>query len=405
MHTSTLLVALALLSFAAAAAAAHTSHGQKRARTVGAVYFIDNNPDGNHVIASSILSDGSLKFSGAHSTGGKGGSGAANNATGGPDALFSQGAVAIAGDLLFAVNPGSSSLTMFGIDRQRPGRLTRLATANTGGQFPVSVAVSDKRKMACVLNGGGQTSMRCFSVQGRQHMLRVADRQLGVQQSSVPSGPANTLSHVVFDQTAQHVLVSVKGIPPSTKGFVASFPIDRNGRLARDPVKMQPQGGLLPFGMALIPGGSSVLVTDPGVGAVVFDMKTGQSAPTAIAGQKATCWAARSPRTQSFYVTDIASQTMVEMSATDTNATVLATTALTNGTAPIDLAVASSTSLLPNDFLYINGAGSQTLQRFSLRSQGQAQQLDAFDAAAEAKKRGVTLTKAMQGMAVFMMSR
>ena len=208
---------------------------------------------------------------------------------------------------LFAVNAGSDTVTMFGIDSQRPDKLTKLAQAASGGKFPVSVAFSQKRKMACVMNGGGKTTLRCFSVSSSGKMIRTADRDLGVQQSNVPDGPANTLSHVLFDQTQSNVLVSVKGTPPNNKGFVASFAINANGGLASSPVKLQPEGGLLPFGMALIPGSSSVLVTDPGVGAVVFDMATKTSTPTTIAGQKATCWAARSPRTKSFYVTDIAS--------------------------------------------------------------------------------------------------
>ena len=67
---------------------------------MGALYFIDNDPACNHVIASAIMSDGSLKLKRAVVTGGKGGSGTSGNETDGPDALFSQGAIAIGGNVL-----------------------------------------------------------------------------------------------------------------------------------------------------------------------------------------------------------------------------------------------------------------------------------------------------------------
>ena len=97
-------------------------------------------------------------------------------------------------------------------------------------------------------------------------------------------------------------------------------------------------------------------------------------------------------------------QTMVEMSANSKSAKVVATTTFANGTAPIDLAVASSARMLQTDFLYVNAAGTQTIQRFQLLQKGQSKQLSAFDVAAQAKQRGVTLTKSIQGMAIFMMA-
>jgi len=372
---------------------------------VAALYFIDNNPAGNNVIASDIRANGDLSFRGALSTGGKGGVGVdENNTAVAADALFGQGAVAVDGNLLFAVNAGDNTVSMFTINPNDPADV-KLAgkPAPSGGDFPMSVAVSKKRNMACVLNGGAKSGVRCFTPTSCGPVpIAGSDREIALGQSTPPSGPANTMSHILFDQTGDNLLVSVKGTPPDKSGNLASFAIDANGNLAAQPVLSKPRG-LLPFGMALIPGTSSVMVTDPGVGVVVFDMAKGgaaSSVPTAITGQKATCWAARSPRTKDFYVTDIESNTVVELSvaADAKSAKVEKITQLGNGSKPIDIAVASPAA--GQDLAFVNNPGNQTIIRFALEGKGKMKRLADFDVKSDAAKMGVQLGGTSMGMVV-----
>ena len=61
------------------------------------------------------------------------------------DPLFSQGAVALSGDLLFTVNAGSNSLSMFKIHEHDATRLTLVGQPqSTLGQFPISVAYAPR---------------------------------------------------------------------------------------------------------------------------------------------------------------------------------------------------------------------------------------------------------------------
>jgi hypothetical protein len=72
-------------------------------------------------------------------------------------------------------------------------------------------------------------------------------------------------------------------------------------------------------------------VTDPGFGAAVLSVnesthEAGLMAKTIIPGQTATCWAAYSAMTNSFFVTDVAVNRLVELDAVD--ARILRTTSL-----------------------------------------------------------------------------
>lgn len=119
-----------------------------------AVYFLDNNPSGASVVSLNILSNGTLSNPVRTFTNGNGSYGkwvAANppppDNTGfsGPDSLFSADSIVVSGNFLFVVNPGSNTLSLFNIDFGAPQQLTFIGEpANTLGDFPVSVAYSEK---------------------------------------------------------------------------------------------------------------------------------------------------------------------------------------------------------------------------------------------------------------------
>jgi 6-phosphogluconolactonase len=139
--------ALALSASTAAADGHHADH------KVGAVYTLTNAPTGNAVVAFDRLADGSLVQHGTYPTGGIG-TGAG---------LGSQGALALDGDHLFAVNAASNSISEL---RIRGGGLVLESTVPSGGTAPISVTV--RNHVLYVLNGGGTPNITGFLVGPRQ---------------------------------------------------------------------------------------------------------------------------------------------------------------------------------------------------------------------------------------------
>ncbi|KIJ47082.1 hypothetical protein M422DRAFT_249398 [Sphaerobolus stellatus SS14] len=107
----------------------------------GAAYFI----------SSEIGFDGKLTVKSATSAGGLG-SVVIFTAGPQPDPLSSQASVTVSGNFLYSVNAGSNTLAAFEINPKSPTHLQRIGKPlNTGGEFPISVAVSKKTGLICVL--------------------------------------------------------------------------------------------------------------------------------------------------------------------------------------------------------------------------------------------------------------
>lgn len=139
---------------------------------VGALYLMTNEPRGNFLLSIGIYHDGVSASLGAHrsptlahSTSGLGAiaRGASTRAGGsGIDALASQNSILVSEHLLFAVNAGSDSVSLFQINPVNPVELSLVSTFPSGGHFPVALAYSKLREMLCVANGGVQNSVQCF---------------------------------------------------------------------------------------------------------------------------------------------------------------------------------------------------------------------------------------------------
>ena len=87
------------------------------------------------------------------------------------------------------------------------------------------------------------------------------------------------------------------------------------------------QGGALPFGMAVIQGKNALLATDAGIGFDIIDLSNVNSndknssnskdVAVEVKDQKAVCWAAHSGKTGNFYLTDIGTSKVTEVSVDD----------------------------------------------------------------------------------------
>lgn len=330
-------IAIAVLAFADAILAAPQYGSPTPSSSTAAVYFITNAKQ-NSVVSIPVGADGLLSGSPVlTSTGGQGLGGMRGDGTAAiPDSLFSQGALRVVGEYLFAVNSGSHTLSLFRISPKNPAELTLIGTPqSTGGEFPISVAYSAALKTACVVNGGAADGVACFSVSNKGlRALDASPRPLGLGQTTPAVGPPNTASDISFNRDSTALMVTVKGNPAvNNTGFVAVYPVSSHGAVSRHPVKSSPPGTVLPFGIASV-GTSSIVIADPAIGAALLlvDPSTFSTSTTAlipVVNQTAICWSAYSPVTRMAYLADAGVNRIVAVNA-QTGA-IAAQTPLANG--------------------------------------------------------------------------
>ncbi|KAF5313069.1 hypothetical protein D9619_003029 [Psilocybe cf. subviscida] len=389
-----------------------------RGKTVaGAAYLITNEPSGNQIIAADINSDGTLTLRRAIDAGGIGAHGIPD--ANGPDPLFSQGAIkaSAAGNIVAAVNSGSNTLSVFGINPTDATNLQMIGQpVGSNGQFPMSLAINKAGNMVCALNGGEINGVSCFKVDKTAGLVPIANtvRSLNLNQTTPATGPAGTASHVVFSEDNSQLIASVKGVPP-TPGFLAVWDVAADGSLSQDFQSIAPaSGGLLPFSMTIIDGQNAILATDAGLGFDIFDLAaasnatiarrastTGdRSSANAISGQSATCWSSFSPKTGNFFLTDIGTATITEVNV-DANlkGTIVKQYPQAAGSGTIDNDVAT---VGKNDFLYVLAANASSIDVLALPAPGKAKNIQKVDIAGPAKAAGIKVSAFnLQGMTTF----
>jgi 6-phosphogluconolactonase (cycloisomerase 2 family) len=275
------LVAVFALLAAAIVAGPAAAHG-----SAGAVYALTNAPSGNAVLVYSRTGDGVLTPAGTVASGGLGdGAG-----------LGSQGAVVIGDDgrQLFAVNPGSNSISSFSI---RSRGLALVDTEFSGGTRPISVTSHDR--LVYVLNGGTPNSISGFrgDERGVLKPLPGSTRPLSV----ADSGPAQ----VEFTPTGDALVVTEKAT-----NRITTYPVDKHG-FAGAPTSYA-SGGATPFGFAF--GRHGILVVSDASGAsgassyhVARDGFVSTVTALAPTGQSAACWTVVTKNSRYAYVTNAAS--------------------------------------------------------------------------------------------------
>ncbi|KAL4873103.1 hypothetical protein BDV12DRAFT_192601 [Aspergillus spectabilis] len=307
-----LSIKTALLLAASLAQAHPHPHAEPKA-----LYVMRNTAE-NVVIGIPITANGMLAKGHATLTGGRGGN-APNgpNQPSGPDALFSQAPLTVAGEFIFAVNPGTNTLSVLKAHRANPAILTVLAEpVPIPGEFPSTVAASVTNHLVCVGTTGAQAGISCTSF--------TEDDGLG---------PFDTLRPYLLNQTTPPTGPPNTGVPGTNNtGFLSVFPVIRDGcrsngsgsraTLGRHDTRSSFTSAPLLFGAAAIPSSNRIVVTDPTFGAAVLDVnpntnKAALISQTTIPGQQAKCWASYSPVGNSVIVTDANVNNLVELDAKD----------------------------------------------------------------------------------------
>ncbi|WP_328653760.1 lactonase family protein [Micromonospora sp. NBC_00330] len=320
-------------------------HGEE-----GAVFVQTNKAEGNTIKVYDRDEDGRLTKAGEYETGGLGGF-----TIGAPlDALASQGSLTYHRGLLFAVNAGSNTVTVFRVEGTK---LHKLQVIWSGGLLPVSVAA--RGDLVYVLNAGGEGSVQGFELhKGRLSRIEDANRSLGLHNGNPPAfGTAP--AQVKIDPDSEFVLVSTKGA-----NVMFSYEIGRNGKLSRNPVISD--AGNTPFGFTF-DSEDSLLVTESGANAVSrFELEDDgaldQVGPSVPNGQQAPCWIQRVG--DYFFVANAGSSTISSYRVTDDGKLELVknVAADTNG-GSIDMTTSDG-------FLYVQNATAGNVQGYKVHEDG-----------------------------------
>jgi 6-phosphogluconolactonase (cycloisomerase 2 family) len=346
----TLAAALALAPAASGAASAGCgcSHGGR-----DAVFVQTDNPLGNQIVAYRRAEDGTLSWAGIYNTGGLGGvlSGSV------VDHLASQGSLTYdpRHSLLYAVNAGSNTVSVFSVDGQR---LALRQVVRSGGHFPVSVAVHDD--VVYVLNALSGGSVQGYRVEGgRLSAVPGWRRELDLDPNATPQF-VNTPGQVGFTGGGSQLVVTTK----ANGNAVNVFQLDKAGGIVGAPVvNMEP--GAVPFGFADA-GPRHLFLTQAGPNAVatVRVDRNGTATQESVAdtGQAATCWVTTVG--DFVYASNAGSSTLSGFRiAADRQLTPLGATATDPGT--VDSAASSD-----HRYLYVQTGGEGIVDEFKINPDG-----------------------------------
>ena len=245
------------------------------------VFVAADDPAGNSVAVYDRHADGTLTPAGRYATGGRGG--VLDGSV--VDHLASQGALTYdrAHGLLYAVNAGSNTVTLFAVHGDR---LQRVQVVGSGGTFPVSVAV--RGNLVYVLNARDGGSIQGFLRIG-DVLVRVPswNRPLGLDRNATPEF-TSTPGEVAFSPRGDQLIVTTK----ANGNQIDVFNLDPIGRPSSAPV-VTPDPGNVPFAVAFDRTGR-VDVAEAGPNAVASFVLHGDGHLTLVGrtatGQAATCW-------------------------------------------------------------------------------------------------------------------
>jgi 6-phosphogluconolactonase (cycloisomerase 2 family) len=356
MAAPTRLAALGGLTLAATAlfAAPASAHAARHhAAGTDAVFVQSDDVNGNTLVAYRRHGGGALHLQGSYATGGVGGVLAGSVV----DHLASQGAVQYDREhgLLYVVNAGSDSVTVFAVDG---ARIERRQVIGSGGSFPVSIAVHGGS--VYVLNARDGGSIQGFRLV-EDRLVRVPDRHrdLGLDPSAAPEF-THTPGQVTFTPDGRTLLVTTK----ANTNAVQAFGVDRFGGVSSRPV-VTTLAGTVPFAGAFDPAGHFVL-SEAGPNAVatftVNADRTLTPLASAATGQAATCWVVADG--DDVYASNAGSGTLSGYRvAEDGGLETLGRTATDAGT--VDAAVSSD-----GRFLYVQGGAAGVVDEFRIGADG-----------------------------------
>ena len=325
-------------------------------RDGGVVFVQTNEPTGNHVVVYDRNHDGGLTQAGTYATGGNGGIATPGTES---DHLGSQGSLVYdrGHELLFAVNAGSDTFSVF---RVHHDRLALEQVLPSGGSFPASIAVD--RNVLYVLNAGDAGTLQGFRITGhRIHSLADSTRTLGLANSDPPfflSSPGQ----VGFTPDGRQLVVTTK----ASGNMLDVFAVGHDGLLSTTPTS-NTSATPVPFAFTFQPGTQRLVDGEAGLSTVTtyaVQPSGALSDPRSQSdGQAALCWITRVR--DHYYVSNTGSNTISAYRIQRDGQPVLtAGVAATTELGPVDSAASG------NRFLYVQTGTSGTVDEFRIEGDG-----------------------------------
>jgi 6-phosphogluconolactonase (cycloisomerase 2 family) len=349
--TGGLLAGLAVATSASAAGAATTGIGG--GHQPGSVFVQTDATDGNQIAVYDRAPDGALHAAGRYATGGLGGV-----LTGSVvDHLASQGSLVHdpGHGLLFAVNAGSNTVSVFAVHGDR---LALRQVIGSGGTFPVSLAVHGD--LVYVLNALDGGSIQGYRIDGgRLTTIPGSQRLLGLDPAATPQF-THTPGQVAFAPDGARLIVTTK----ANGSAVDVFAVDRHGLPAAAPV-VNPEPGAVPFAIAFDRAGHPVIANAGTNSLTTYALnRNGTLTPLATAptGQAATCWvAAVGPY---LYASNAGSASVTGVRTSRTGALDLV------GQTPTDHGTVDAAATGDGRYLYVQTGATGTVDGFGVATDG-----------------------------------
>jgi len=324
----------------------------------GAVYVLTNQV-ANAVAAFDRAPDGTLTFIGTFSTGGAGNP-VAQPGDPPTDPLASQGALILAGKLLFAVNAGSNEISVLSIGKDA---LTLVDKVSSGGVRPISLTVHDD--LLYVLNEGGTPNITGFTIGDTGELTPLAGST-----RPLTSGSAADPAEVRFRNDGALLVVTEKAT-----NLIDVYIVGTDG-VAGAPIS-NPSAGLTPFGFAFDQRNNLIVSEAFGGAPNAAAVSSYTAALNGILSvvsesvpdfQTAACWIVITNSGRYVYTTNtgtgVVSSYTLDSSGT---LTLLNSVAANIGamSAPIDMALNNGSR-----YLYVHAAGLQTVEAFQVGPDG-----------------------------------
>ncbi len=317
------------------------------------VFVQTDDPAGNQIVAYDQAANGSLTEVGTYATGGLGGVLEGSVV----DHLASQASLTYDGDngLLYAVNAGSNTVSVFSVSGDR---LSLRQVIDSGGAFPVSVAVS--HGLVYVLNAEEGGSVQGYRVGfGRLFPILGSARPLGLDPAKTPQF-VNTPGQLAFSPDGSQLIVTTK----ANGSNIDVFQVRAFGRLSPAPV-VNSEPGTVPFGVTFDQQGN-LIVSQAGPNAVASYSLHGDGTvvpiSSALTGGAATCWIVRSGSV--LYASNAGSGTLSSVaSGLNGQLTFIANTETHGGT--VDAAVSAGSR-----FLYVQAGAAGIVDEFAIGAGG-----------------------------------
>jgi hypothetical protein len=342
-------IAAAALAATAGAASAAPNHSLF-ARGGGAVFVQSDYAAGNSVSVYDRERDGTLELANTYATGGLGGAldGAVVDDLASEDSLVYDQAAS----LLFAVNAGSNSVSVFAV---RGDQLALTQQISSGGSFPVSLA--QHGNLLYVVNARAGGSLQGYVIAGDQLApLAGSNRSLGLASVTGPTEFVSTPGEVGFSPDGRQLIVTTK----SNGNDIDVYAVGPTGELSTTPI-VNSEPGTVPFGFIFDPFGR-LAVAEAGTNAVATFRLSPQGTVTNFASvattQAATCWIVEDGPT--LFASNAGSPSLSSISFEPWNGLTLLTNTTTDpGT--VDAAVAPD-----GRFLYVQTGGKGIVDEFQV---------------------------------------